>query len=176
LEFSAISYRFYKLAACPHEITKKFTLGSSVTCTETPRTEKEITNTPLPALDGDRRLCPRRSRRRWGFGWGRTGATWSTGAIGHDGGWCARQATAEQGRRRWRRPWRCIIIPGEGSVNMGGQGAQEHHWSMGILLQYSIGPEMGQREVFDGGAARVLTGGDGDPTFCRLGCRRVVGK
>jgi hypothetical protein len=53
----------------------------------------------LPALDGDRRFCPRRSRRRWGFGRGRTGATWPIGATGHDGRWCARRATAEQGRR-----------------------------------------------------------------------------
>jgi hypothetical protein len=86
-----------------------------------------------------------------------------------------KQWRSKAGDERWRRLWRCIIVPGEGPVNMGGQGAQEHHWSMGMLLQYSIGPEMGQREVFDGGAARVLTGGDGDPAFCRLGCRRVVG-
>jgi hypothetical protein len=45
-----------------------------------------------------------------------------------------------------------------------------------MLLQYLIGLERGQREVIDGGAARVLTGGDGDPAFCRLGYRRMVGK
>jgi hypothetical protein len=87
-----------------------------------------------------------------------------------------KQRWSKAGDERWRRPWWCIIIPSEGPANMGGQGAQEHHWSMGMLLQYSIGPEMGQREMFDDGAARVLTGGDGDPVFCRLGCRRVVGK
>jgi hypothetical protein len=48
--------------------------------------------------------------------------------------------------------------------------------SAGMLLQYLIGPERRQREGIDGGAARVLTGGDGDPAFCRLGCRRVAGK
>jgi hypothetical protein len=87
-----------------------------------------------------------------------------------------KQQQSNAGDGRWRQPWWCIIVPGEGPANMGGQGMQEHHWSMGMLFQYSIGPEMGQRVVFDGGAARVLTGGDGHPTFCRLGCRRVTGK
>jgi hypothetical protein len=35
---------------------------------------------------------------------------------------------------------------------------------------------MGQKGVIDGGAVRVLTGGDGGTAFCRLGCRRVAGK
>jgi hypothetical protein len=64
----------------------------------------------------------------------------------------------------------------EGSANMDGPGAHELCRSVGMLLQYSIGPEMGQRELFEGGAARVLTGGNGDAVFCRLGCRRVAGK
>jgi hypothetical protein len=80
------------------------------------------------------------------------------------------------GDERWRRPWRRVIVPGEGPANMNGQGTHELCKSAGMLLQYSIGPEVGQREVFDGGAARVLTGGDGDPAFRRLGCRRVAGK
>jgi hypothetical protein len=61
-------------------------------------------------------------------------------------------------------------------VNRDGGGAHELCGSAGMLLQYLIGPEMGQKGVIDGGAARVLTGGDGGTVFCRLGCRRVVGK
>jgi hypothetical protein len=41
---------------------------------------------PLPALDGAWRLCPRRSRRWRGPGWGGIGATRPTGATKHDGG------------------------------------------------------------------------------------------
>jgi hypothetical protein len=44
----------------------------------------------------------------------------------------------------------------------GMEGARKLCGSAGMLLQYLIGPEMGQREVIDGGAARVLTGGDGE--------------
>jgi hypothetical protein len=61
-------------------------------------------------------------------------------------------------------------------VNRDEQGAHKLRESAGMLLQYLIGPERGQREVIDGGAARVLTGSDGDPAFCRLGCWRVAGK
>jgi hypothetical protein len=80
------------------------------------------------------------------------------------------------GDERWRRPWWCISVPGKGPANMDGQGAHKLHESVGMLLQYLIGLEMGQKGVIDGGAARVLTGGDGGMAFCRLGCRRVVGK
>jgi hypothetical protein len=45
-----------------------------------------------------------------------------------------------------------------------------------MLLQYLIGPEMGQKGVIEGGAVRVLTGGDGGAVFCRPGCLRVVEK
>jgi hypothetical protein len=69
-----------------HKITHEFTLGSLVTCTETPRTEKGITNVPLPALDGARHLCLRHSRRRRGPRWGGIGATRPTEATEHDGG------------------------------------------------------------------------------------------
>jgi hypothetical protein len=48
------------------------------------------------------------------------------------------------------------------------QGDHKHHGSEGMLLQYLIGPEMGQKGVIDGGAVRVFTGGD------RLGCRKAV--
>jgi hypothetical protein len=61
-------------------------------------------------------------------------------------------------------------------VNMDGQGAHKHHGSVGMLLQYLIGPEMGQKGVIEGGAVRVLTGGDGGAVFCRPGCLRVVEK
>jgi hypothetical protein len=59
-------------------------------------------------------------------------------------------------------------------VNMDGQGAHKHRGSVGMLLQYLIGPEMGHKGVIDGGAARVFTGGNGGTTFCRLGCQKVV--
>jgi hypothetical protein len=57
---------------------------------------------------------------------------------------------------------------------MGGQGAHKHRSSVGMLLQYSIGPELGQKGVIDGGAARVLTGGDGGMVFYWLGRRKAV--
>jgi hypothetical protein len=77
---------------------------------------------------------------------------------------------------RWRRPWRRIIVPGEGPVNMEEQGTHKLRESAGMLLQYLIWLGMGQKGVIDGGTARVLTGGDGGAAFCRLGCRRVAGK
>jgi hypothetical protein len=40
---------------------------------------------PLPALDGVRRSCLRRSRRRGGPGWEGIGATRPTEATVHDG-------------------------------------------------------------------------------------------
>jgi hypothetical protein len=80
------------------------------------------------------------------------------------------------GDERWQRPWRRVSVPSEGPANMDGQGAHKLHESVGMLLQYLIGLEMGQKGVIDGGAARVLTGGDGGMAFCRLGCRRVAGK
>jgi hypothetical protein len=71
---------------CPHEITRKFTEGSSGFCTGALRTEKVFADVPLTAHDGGRRVCPRRSHRRRGLGWGGIGATRPTGAADHDGG------------------------------------------------------------------------------------------
>jgi hypothetical protein len=59
-------------------------------------------------------------------------------------------------------------------VNMDRQGAHKHRGNEGMLLQYLIGPEMGQKGVIDRGAVRVFTGGDGGTAFCRLGCQKVV--
>jgi hypothetical protein len=59
---------------------------------------------------------------------------------------------------------------------MDGQGTHKHHGKEGMLLQYLIGPEMGQKGVIDGGAVRVFTGGDGGTVFCRLGCWKAVKK
>jgi hypothetical protein len=61
-------------------------------------------------------------------------------------------------------------------VNRDGGGAHELRGSVGMLFLYPIWSEMGQKGVIDGGAGRVLTGGDGGTAFCRLGCRRAVGK
>jgi hypothetical protein len=71
------------------------------------------------------------------------------------------QWRSKAGDERWWRPWRRVIVPGEGPTNRDGRGVHELCGSAGMLLQYLIRPEMGQREVIDGGAARVLTGGDG---------------
>jgi hypothetical protein len=76
----------------------------------------------------------------------------------------------------WRRPWQRVSVPGEGPANMDEQGTQEHHGSVGTHFPCPIWSEMGQKVVLDGGAARVLTGGDGGAAFCKLGCRRVAGK
>jgi hypothetical protein len=86
------------------------------------------------------------------------------------------QWQSKVGDERWRRPWRRVIVPGEGPANMDGQGVHKLRESAGMLLQYLIGLKMGQKGVIDGGAVRVLTGGDGGTAFCRLGCRRVAGK
>jgi hypothetical protein len=91
---------FINQQPCSHKITHRFTLGSSGSCTQALRTEKDITEMPLPALDGVRHLCLRRSRWRRGPGWGGVGATRPTEATEHDGGSCARRAAAEHGRRR----------------------------------------------------------------------------
>jgi hypothetical protein len=61
-------------------------------------------------------------------------------------------------------------------VNVGRKGAQEHCGSAGMLFPYLIWSETEQKVVIDGGAGRVLTGGDGGTTFHRLGCWRVAGK
>jgi hypothetical protein len=86
------------------------------------------------------------------------------------------QWRSKAGDERWRRPWRRVIVPGKGPKNMDGQGAHKLREGAGMLLQYLIGPETGQKGVIDSGAARVLTGGDGGTAFGRLGCRRVAGK
>jgi hypothetical protein len=45
-----------------------------------------------------------------------------------------------------------------------------------MRFPYPIWLETGQKGVIDGGAARVLNGGDGGTAFRRLGCRRAAGK
>jgi hypothetical protein len=45
-----------------------------------------------------------------------------------------------------------------------------------MLFPYLIWSETEQKVVIDGGAGRVLTGGDGGAAFRRLGYRRVAGK
>jgi hypothetical protein len=53
------------------------------------------------------------------------------------------QWRSKAGDKRWRRPWRRIIVPGEGPANMDGQGAHKLCERARMLLQYLIGPEMG---------------------------------
>jgi hypothetical protein len=59
---------------------------------------------------------------------------------------------------------------------VGRKGAQEHRGSVGMLFPYLIWSETEHKVVIDGGVGRVLTGGDGDAVFRRLGCWRVAGK
>jgi hypothetical protein len=80
------------------------------------------------------------------------------------------------GGEEWRRPWRRAHVPGEGSANMSGWDAHEHRGGVGVRLPYLIWPEVGRKEVVDGGTAWVFTGGDGGTVFCLLGCHRVVKK
>jgi hypothetical protein len=46
-------------------------------------------------------------------------------------------------------------------VNVDGCGAHEHRGGVGVRLRYLIWPEVGQKGVVDGEAARVFTGSDG---------------
>jgi hypothetical protein len=54
------------------------------------------------------------------------------------------------GDRRWRRPWRRIIVPGEGPANMGEQGTREHRGSVGMLSPNLNLSETEPKEVIDG--------------------------
>jgi hypothetical protein len=65
------------------------------------------------------------------------------------------------GDERWRRPWRHVVIPGEGPANTGKQGAHEHRGSAGMLSSNLIWSETEQKVGIDGEVGRVLTGGDG---------------
>jgi hypothetical protein len=66
------------------------------------------------------------------------------------------------GDERWWRPWRRVVVPGEGPANMGKQGAHKHRGSAGMLspqLNWVVnGSESGDRRQ---GGPRALTGGDG---------------
>jgi hypothetical protein len=55
------------------------------------------------------------------------------------------------GDERWRRPWRRVVVPGEGPKNMGKQGAHEHWGSAGMLSPNLIWSETEQKVVIDGG-------------------------
>jgi hypothetical protein len=80
------------------------------------------------------------------------------------------------GDERWRRPWRCVVVPDEGPANMEEQGAHEHRESAGMLSPNLIWSETEQEVVIDGGVdlgllpaamatsvprARVMEGGEG---------------
>jgi hypothetical protein len=80
------------------------------------------------------------------------------------------------GGEDWQQPWRRAHVPGEGPANRDGGGAHELRGSAGMLFPCPIWLETGQKVVLDGGAARVLTVGDGRVVFYKLGCRRVAGK
>jgi hypothetical protein len=46
------------------------------------------------------------------------------------------------GEERWWRPRRRVVVPGEGPVNMGEQGAREHRGSAGMLSPNLIWSEI----------------------------------
>jgi hypothetical protein len=53
------------------------------------------------------------------------------------------------GDERWRRPWRCTHIPGEGPANRDGGGAHELRESVGMRFLYPIWSVTGQKVVVD---------------------------
>jgi hypothetical protein len=55
------------------------------------------------------------------------------------------------GDERWWRPWRCVVVPGEGPASMKEQSAHEHREKVGLLFPCLIWLETGQRAVIDGG-------------------------
>jgi hypothetical protein len=61
-------------------------------------------------------------------------------------------------------------------ANRDGGCMHELRGSVGMLFPYLIWSETGHKGVIDGGAGRVLTGGDGGTAFHRLGCRRAARK
>jgi hypothetical protein len=61
------------------------------------------------------------------------------------------QLRSTAGDERWRRPWRRVIVPGEGPANMEGQGTHEHREKVGMLFPCLIWSKTDQRVVIDGG-------------------------
>jgi hypothetical protein len=49
----------------------------------------------------------------------------------------------------WWWWWRRAHVLGEGPLNMDGWGAHEHCGSVGVRLQYPIGPQVGRKGVID---------------------------
>jgi hypothetical protein len=54
------------------------------------------------------------------------------------------------GDKRWRRPWRRVSVPGEGSANMDKGGAHEHRGSVRMRFPYPMWSETGRKVVVDG--------------------------
>jgi hypothetical protein len=55
----------------------------------------------------------------------------------------------------WRRPWRRVRVPDEGPVNMEGWSAHKHRGVVGMLFQYLVQLEAGQKGIVDVEVARV---------------------
>jgi hypothetical protein len=87
-----------------------------------------------------------------------------------------KQQQGMAGGEVWRQLRRGIVVPGEGPVNAGKKGVQEHRRSVGILFPYLIWLETERRVMFDDGVdvgclpavmatgvprARVTEGGEG---------------
>jgi hypothetical protein len=56
------------------------------------------------------------------------------------------------GGEEWRRPWWRAVVPAEGPVKMGRQGAHKHQGEVGMQFPYPIWPRMWRKGVVDGGA------------------------
>jgi hypothetical protein len=61
------------------------------------------------------------------------------------------QQRSTAGNEQWRRPSRGVVVPGEGPVNTGEQGAREHRGGARMLSPNSIWIETGQSGVIDSG-------------------------
>jgi hypothetical protein len=138
---------FTRQQSSSHEIIHKFTLGSLVTCTETPRTKQSITNMPLPRLMASGVLAGGKVLA----GDGLVLCDLQALRCPPMGDVHQSQLRSMVGGVQWRRPCRGVVVPGEGPANMGRQGAHEHRGSAGMLSPNSIWTKLGQRGVIDGG-------------------------
>jgi hypothetical protein len=66
------------------------------------------------------------------------------GDVHQDKGW------SMAGDERWRQPWRCTHVPGEGPANRDEGGVHELRGSVGMRFPYPIWSETGRKVVVDG--------------------------
>jgi hypothetical protein len=151
LDFSTICYEFYKLAACPHKITKP--LGGVLSLYAPGSLEQEIYSHMYPCQPPTAagRSAPACSHRRRGHRWGGTGLARPTGRGELVGGGCARWAEAEHGW--WRGGaaaatacWRSR----QGAGEQGNQSTQKHRGEVRKRFPYLIWLRKEWKWVVDG--------------------------